>query len=177
VRHVQVIHDDDPINKFDYASVVRAPWWMGPPETRPPMVPRETVFRPVITFIISLIDLKNGMNSKPGLFVRVGHDYRIELCEAVQRAYGLPATPEQAERIEAALRDREREWATRRMIANRFARARDSVRAQLTRWGQAADAVDLDAQTVAALARGIMARPVQTAQDQADLAPAPPPPA
>ena len=153
-RHVMVVHHDDPINKFDYAALVRAPWWMGPPATRPPGVPRETAFRPVITFIITLIDLKNGMNSKPGQFVRQGHDYRIELREAVQRTYVLPATDEQAERIEAALRDNERDWATRRMVASRFASARDAVRAQFARWGQDTDSMDLDGLTAAELARG-----------------------
>jgi uncharacterized membrane protein len=157
-RHVMVVHHDDPINKFDYAALVRAPWWMGPPETRPPGVPRETAFRPVITFIITLIDLKNGMNSKPGQFVRQGHDYRIELREAVQRAYVLPATEEQAEAIEAALRDNEREWATRRMVASRFASARDAVKAQFARWGQDSDSMDLDGLTAAELARGGAAR-------------------
>ena len=155
-----VVHHDDPINKFDYAALVRAPWWMGPPETRPPGVPRETAFRPVITFIITLIDLKNGMNSKPGQFVRQGHDYRIELREAVQRAYVLPATDEQAERIEQALRDNEREWATRRMVASRFASARDAVKAQFARWGQDTEGMDLDGLTAAELARGDTTRPV-----------------
>jgi len=168
-RHVMVIHHDDPINKFDYAALVRAPWWMGPPETRPPGVPRETAFRPVITFIITLIDLKNGMNSKPGQFVRQGHDYRIELREAVQRTYDLPATDEQAERIEAALRDNEREWATRRMVASRFASARDAVKAQFARWGQDTDSVDLDGQTAAELARGGLAR--SAASSPADSVP------
>jgi uncharacterized membrane protein len=163
-RHVMVVHHDDPINKFDYAALVRAPWWMGPPETRPPGVPRETAFRPVITFIITLIDLKNGMNSKPGQFVRQGHDYRIELREAVQRTYALPATDEQAERIEQALRDNEREWATRRMVASRFASARDAVKAQFARWGQDAEGVDLDGLTAAELARGDTTRPVQPLQ-------------
>jgi uncharacterized membrane protein len=157
-RHVMIVHHDDPINKFDYAALVRAPWWMGPPESRPLGVPRETAFRPVITFIITLIDLKNGMNSKPGQFVRQGHDYRIELREAVQRTYRLPATPEQAERIEQALRDNEREWATRRMVASRFASARDAVRAQFARWGQDSESVDLDGLTAAELARGGAAR-------------------
>ena len=154
VRHVQVIHHDDPINKFAYDAVVRAPWWMGPPETRPPLVPRETEFRPVITFVITLVDLKNGMNTKPGEFVRRGHDYRIELCEAIRLAFGLPATAEQAARIEAALREREREWATRRMVATRFAQARDAVRAQFVRWGHEADSLDLDGLTAAELVRG-----------------------
>jgi hypothetical protein len=156
IRHVMVVHHDDPITKFDYAAVVRAPWWMGPPLTRPPGVPRETAFRPVITFIITLVDLKNGMNSKPGQFVRQGHDYRIELAEAVRATYGLHASPEQMEAVEQALRTNEQEWATRRMVASRFARARDSVRAQLARWGQDADSLPLDEQTAAALARGEM---------------------
>lgn len=154
VRHVQVVHRDDPINMFGYTMILRAPWWMGPPQTRPPGVPRETAFRPVITFIITLVDLKNGMNSKPGEFVRRGHDYRIELVEAVKAAYQLPASAKQSARIEAALRRRERDWATRRMVASRFAKARDSVMAQLTKWGVDADVDDFDEQNAAALARG-----------------------
>ncbi|MDQ1246225.1 MAG: hypothetical protein QG597_593 [Actinomycetota bacterium] len=158
VRHVQIVHQDDPINMFGYSMLVRAPWWMGPPQTRPPGVPRETAFRPVITFIITLMDLKNGMNSKPGEFVRQGHDYRIELCEAVKGAYDLPANAKQSARIEAALRERERDWATRRMDASRFAKARDSVMAQLSKWGVDADADEFDAQNAAALARGEVIR-------------------
>jgi uncharacterized membrane protein len=141
-RHIQIVHHDDPINKFSYDTAVRTPWWLGEPDTRPPGVPRETRFRPVTTFIIGLVDLKNGMNSKPGEFVRVGHDYRIELREAVERTFGLPATAEQSERIEQALRDREREWATRRLIARRFNKARESVNAQLKSWGINPSALD-----------------------------------
>jgi Alpha/beta-hydrolase family len=154
VRHVQVIHHDDPINKFSYDSVVRTPWWLGPPQTRPPMVPRETSFRPITTFVITLVDLKNGMNSRPGEFVRLGHDYRIELCDAIRHTYQLPASPEQVDRIEAALRDREREWAARRMVANKFASARASVVAQLQKWGVDPKSVDMDDETTATLARG-----------------------
>jgi uncharacterized membrane protein len=154
VRHVQVIHDDDPINKFGYDTVVREPWWMGPPEHRPPGVPRETEFRPVVTFVLTLVDLKNGMRSQPGEFVRVGHDYRIELCDAIRHAFHLSAAPGQVARIEQALRDREREWAARRMVAKRFASARASVMGQLTRWGVDPSSLGLDEQTVATLARG-----------------------
>jgi uncharacterized membrane protein len=154
VRHVQVIHDDDPINKFSYEAVVRAPWWMGPPRTRPPRVPRETTFRPVVTFVLNLVDLKNGMDSKPGQFVRIGHDYRIELCDAIRHTFELPATPAQVAAIEHALRSREREWAARRMVARRFASARASVTRQLTKWGVDPTSVGLDDETVAKLARG-----------------------
>jgi uncharacterized membrane protein len=154
VTHVQVIHDDDPINKFSFEAIVRPPWWMGAPTTRPPKVPRETVFRPVVTFIISLVDLKNGMNSKPGEFVRVGHDYRIELREAIQRTFGLSASPEQEERIEVALRTREQEWATRRMVAKGFAKARNAVLANVKKWGVDPASLGLDTGTAADLARG-----------------------
>lgn len=154
VRHVQVIHHDDPINKFSYDAVVRTPWWMGPPQTRPPRVPRETTFRPITTFVITLVDLKNGMNSKPGEFVRLGHDYRIELCDAIRHTYQLPASPEQVERIEQALRDREREWAARRMVAAKFASARSSVMGQLQKWGVDPTTVDMDDETTSTLARG-----------------------
>ncbi|MFZ9336256.1 MAG: DUF5801 repeats-in-toxin domain-containing protein, partial [Burkholderiaceae bacterium] len=44
---------------------------------------------------------------------------------------------------EAALRDNEREWATRRMVASRFASARDAVKAQFARWGQDTEGLDL----------------------------------
>ncbi|MGV1004270.1 MAG: alpha/beta-hydrolase family protein [Candidatus Nanopelagicales bacterium] len=155
VRHVQVIHHDDPINKFDFASVVRPPSWMGDPASRPPGVPRESSFRPVITFIISLVDLKNGMNSKPGEFVRIGHDYRIELREAVQRAFHLPATPEQEAAIETALRAREQEWAARRMVARRFANARSSVMAQMTKWGVDPNSLSLDSAMASDLVKGL----------------------
>ncbi len=154
VRHVQVIHHDDPINKFSYDSVIRTPWWMGDPRTRPPRVPKETRFRPLTTFILNLIDLKNGMNGRPGAFERIGHDYRIELCDAIRHTYRLPATDEQAKRIEAALRARERAWATRRMVANRFASAQASVRAQLQKWGVDPSTVPLGDEPTSLLARG-----------------------
>ncbi len=154
VRHIQVIHHDDPINKFAYDAVVRAPWWMGPPDARPEGVPKETIFRPVSTFVINLVDLKNGMNSKPGEFVRVGHDYRIELCDAIRFTYDLAADDEQVATIEAALRDREREWATRRMVASNFASARSSVLKTLKKWGVDAADAGLDDESAAHLARG-----------------------
>ena len=72
VRHLMVVHHDDPVNKFGYRLVVRPPWWMGRPDTRPPKVPREVLWRPITTFVLTLIDLKNGMNFRPGTFERRG---------------------------------------------------------------------------------------------------------
>ena len=139
---------------FSYDAVVRAPWWMGPPHTRPPGVPRETPFRPITTFVITLVDLKNGMNSRPGVFQRLGHDYRIELADAIRHTFELPASPAQVERIEAALREREREWATRRMVANKFDSARSSVLGQLQKWGVDPTTISFDDETTSKLARG-----------------------
>ncbi len=145
MRQLMVVHDDDPVNKYGYTMVIQPPWWMGPPTTRPPMVPRETRFRPVTTFVIATIDLLNGMNSKPGKFVRRGHDYRIEARLGLQRAYGLSCSDQQAEAIEHALRDNETEWAARRMIARRMDRARKSIASTLEKWGSPQiDIADID---------------------------------
>ena len=145
MRHLMVVHHDDPVNKYAYTMVLQPPWWMGPPTTRPPMVPRETRWRPITSFVIATVDLKNGMNSKPGTFVRRGHDYRIEARLGLQRSYGLACTDEQAESIEHALRDRETEWAARRMIARKMDRARRSIASTLEKWGSPQiDVADID---------------------------------
>lgn len=144
-RHLMVVHDDDPVNKFGYAMVLQPPWWMREPDTRPPRVPRETKFRPITTFVLATVDLLNGMQSRPGTFVRIGHDYRIDLRLGAERAFGLTSSPAQAEAIEAALRQREQRWATRRMIARKLDRARRSIERQLAEWGTTdIDVADLD---------------------------------
>ncbi|MGV1036795.1 MAG: alpha/beta-hydrolase family protein [Candidatus Nanopelagicales bacterium] len=134
-RQFMIVHHDDPVNKFTYRLVVKQPWWMGAPTARPPKVPRETRWRAVTTFVLTLVDLKNGMDFRVGEFIRKGHDYRIDTCQAVQMAYALPCLPEQTAAVEARLRSRESEWATRRLVARKFANARDSVARQLTSWG------------------------------------------
>jgi uncharacterized membrane protein len=135
-RHVMINHYDDPINKFSYAMVVQRPWWLGPPRSRPPKVPRETLFRPVISFVLAIIDLLNGMNSKPGVFVQRAHDYRFDMREAIEKTYDLPAAEDQRARIEAALRRRENEWAERRLIARTGEKALGALRDTLNTWGE-----------------------------------------
>ena len=135
-RHVMINHHDDPINKFSYEMVVQRPWWFGAPETRPAKVPRETLFRPVISFVIALVDLMNGMDSKPGEFHRVAHDYRIDLGEALEKTYNLPATADQRDQIESALRRREHEWAEKRLIAKTGEKALRQLRDTINSWGQ-----------------------------------------
>ena len=145
MRHLMVVHHDDPVNKFGFRMILQPPWWMGPPATRPPLVPRETKYRPITSFVLATIDLFNGMQSKPGTFVRRGHDYRIDILTGLERSVGLRCTPEQAPAIERALREREQEWAARRMVARKLDKARRSIQKQLAEWGSPSiDIADLD---------------------------------
>ncbi len=144
-RHLMVIHHDDPVNKYSFAMILQPPWWMGPPTERPPLVPREVKFRPITSFALATVDLLNGMQSKPGTFVRRGHDYRIDIRSGLERAFGLQSSPEQAAAIEDALRRREQEWATRRMVARKLDKARRAIQQQLAEWGSPTiDVADLD---------------------------------
>jgi uncharacterized membrane protein len=145
MRHLMVVHHDDPVNKYGFAMIVQPPWWMGPPDARPPLVPREVKFRPITSFVLATIDLFNGMQSKPGTFVRRGHDYRIDIVDGLEAAFGLSCSPEQAQAIEESLRRRERDWATRRMVARKLDKARRSIERQLAEWGSTPiEVADLD---------------------------------
>lgn len=145
LRHLMVVHHDDPVNKYGYELVLQEPWWMGPPATRPPLVPRESKFRPITTFTLATVDLFNGMQSKPGTFIRRAHDYRIDIVAGLVRAFGFQATQEQEAAIERALREREQEWATRRMIARKLDKARRAIEKQLADWGTTTvEVADLD---------------------------------
>jgi len=154
-RHLMVIHHDDPVNKYDFAMVFQPPWWMREPSSRPPLVPRESKFRPFTTFLLATVDLFNGMQSKPGDFVRRAHDYRIDARLGLERAFGLSCTPEQAERIEHALRAREQQWATRRMVSRKLDSARKAIERQLREWGdvQGADIDPESAEQISTLNR------------------------
>ncbi|MFM8352213.1 MAG: alpha/beta-hydrolase family protein, partial [Actinomycetales bacterium] len=150
-RHLMLVHHDDPVSKFGYRMILQPPWWMGAPATRPPLVPRQAKFRPITTFVLATVDLLNGMQSKPGAFVRVGHDYRIDVRLGLERSLGLTSTAQQAEAIEDALRRREQQWATRRMVARKLDRARRSIERTLQEWGSTIDVADFDPQAEATL--------------------------
>jgi uncharacterized membrane protein len=151
MRHLMVVHHDDPVNKYGFRMVLQPPWWLGPPSTRPPLVPRETKFRPITSFVLATVDLFNGMQSKPGTFERRGHDYRIDIRESLEQAFGLTCSSAQGDAIEAALRQRETEWATRRMVARKLDKARRSIERQLAEWGSPTiNVADFDPETVKA---------------------------
>jgi uncharacterized membrane protein len=135
VRHVLISHYDDPIPKFGTNILLRRPWWLGPPEQRPPGVPRSSRWRPGVSFVLTGIDLVNAMEVVPGTFGRRGHDYREDIARFVSGAYDLPVTADQMRSIEAALRERELTWAQKRVVTEQVARAREALLREFKNWG------------------------------------------
>ena len=68
---------------------------------------------------------------REGISVGYGDDYRATLARMVAAAYRFDVGDEELNRIEHALRDRERSWAERRMLAEQVARASDAVSRQV----------------------------------------------
>ena len=135
VRHTLISHFDDPIPKFGTNLLMRQPWWLGPSATRPPRVPKSTSWRPATTFVLTGVDLINAMEVIPGKFGRRGHDYREDIARFVSAVYDLPVTPTQLLAIEHALRDRELQWAQKRVVTEQLARAREAVTREVKSWG------------------------------------------
>jgi uncharacterized membrane protein len=135
LRHVLISHNDDPIPKFGTNLLLRRPWWLGPPQTRPAGVPKSSKWRPGTTFVLTAVDMVNAMEVVPGTFGRRGHDYREDIAAFVSAAYALPATAGQMARIERALRDRELQWAQRRVVSEQVARAREALMREMKAWG------------------------------------------
>jgi uncharacterized membrane protein len=134
-RIILLSHEEDPITRFAPALLVQRPDWLGPADTRPPGVPRDTRWRPIATFLTTLVDVKNAMNVQPGYFVARGHDYRADIARMVEVAYGLSAPEDEHLRIEEALRRRELYWAQDRLVAEQLNHAKESVQRQLRKWG------------------------------------------
>lgn len=142
-RYVLLSHHEDPIVKFEPALIVQQPPWLDPEAPRPPGVPRDAEWRPITTFMTTLVDVKNAMSVEPGTFVARGHDYRAGLAGMVSVAYDLPVELPELLRIEAALRRRELHWAADRLVAEQVAQARDAVARQLKSWGVSGPAAEV----------------------------------
>jgi uncharacterized membrane protein len=104
LRYVMITHHNDGVGLFGVDLAIQKPVWLGDSELRPPTVPRWMRWAPIITAIHTAIDMKNAMNVVPGEFVANGHDYRADLARFVREVYGLKASEDQLERVEAALR-------------------------------------------------------------------------
>jgi uncharacterized membrane protein len=109
LRFVMVSHNNDAVGYFGADLLVEAPRWLQEP--RPPGVPPAERYAPMLTFVQTLVDMKNSMHVVPGQFVADGHDYRADLGQFINEVYGLGATAEQMLRVEAALRGYETRFA------------------------------------------------------------------
>ena len=114
VRYLLLQNGADPVPKFDPPLVWKRPDWLGPDDQRPPGAPHGTRWLPIVTFVTTFIDLQNALVPTPGVFQEGGHDYRLEIPEAMRAVWGLTATDEQMTRVQEALRYRELQWETRR---------------------------------------------------------------
>lgn len=138
-RYILLSHHDDPITVFGPPLAVQAPDWMSNGPERNPVMPDGVPWRPFTTFLLTTVDVLNASEVTPGQFAARGHDYRADLARFTQLAYDLPADDALMARIEAALRQRELRWATRRIAGEQMARARESIQRQIKSWS-AADA-------------------------------------
>jgi uncharacterized membrane protein len=111
LRYVMITHDNDPVALFGANLIVQKPVWLGDPENRAATVSHTQQYTSPGTFLLTLVDMKNAMNVIPGQFEASGHDYRADLAEFVSAAFGLPVTRPQMKRIEAALRQNEKDRA------------------------------------------------------------------
>ncbi len=109
LRYVMVSHHNDSVGYFGADLLVAAPEWLQEP--RPPGVPRTERYAPLLTFVQTLVDMKNSMHVVPGRFVADGHDYRADLAQFINEVYDLGATPEQMKRVQAAVRAYELRFA------------------------------------------------------------------
>jgi uncharacterized membrane protein len=109
LRYVMITHNDDGVAHFGLDLLARAPEWLGARETRAATVPKGEQWRSPISFVQTLIDMKNSANVIPGQFEAKGHDYRADLGVFIREVYGLQATDEQMASIEKALRANELE--------------------------------------------------------------------
>jgi uncharacterized membrane protein len=130
-RVVLLENPEDPITKFTPRLAVMRPSWIPTQGPKPPGVPQSAIWMPYTTMLVILVDIVNAIDFKPGVFVARGHDYRATLPRMVAAAYRFDVGDEELNRIEHALRDRERSWAERRMLAEQVARASAAVSRQV----------------------------------------------
>ncbi len=107
LRYVMITHYNDAVAQFGLDLLVREPEWLGDPDLRPPTVPTTEVYLPLITFVLTLFDMKNSANVIPGKFEAKGHDYRKDLAPFVREVYALRCGDERLDHVVKALREYE----------------------------------------------------------------------
>ncbi|TYB67890.1 hypothetical protein FXF51_14105 [Nonomuraea sp. PA05] len=117
VRVVLLTHHEDPVPKLGLPLLIQSPGWLGP--ERGPGIPAAARWRPFVTALITFVDVLNAIHVVPGQFVSLGHDYRGDLARFVRLAFDLPADEATMAAVERALRDRELDWANRRVAGGK----------------------------------------------------------
>ncbi|WP_344473932.1 alpha/beta-hydrolase family protein [Nonomuraea monospora] len=117
VRVVLLTHHEDPVPKLGLPLLIQSPGWLGP--VRGPGIPAAARWRPFVTALITFVDMLNAIHVVPGQFVSLGHDYRGDLARFVRLAFDLPADEATMAAVERALRDRELDWANRRVAGDK----------------------------------------------------------
>jgi uncharacterized membrane protein len=113
LRYVMVSHDNDGVVKFGADLIASRPAWLSPerqtlelvPGASPRGISARLRWRPVTTFLQTLVDMKNAQI--PGAYRSWAHDYRPDLTRFVAEVFALPASEEQLRRVEKALEERE----------------------------------------------------------------------
>jgi len=84
-------HDGDPVVRFRPRLLLSRPAWLPGSGQRGRGIPEGMRFRPLITYLQTLVDTLFATDVEPGEFASIGHDYRADLGPVVMAAYGLPA--------------------------------------------------------------------------------------
>ncbi|MEO7235793.1 MAG: alpha/beta-hydrolase family protein [Lapillicoccus sp.] len=135
-KYVLLNNHEDPITKFTPRTAIMRPAWMPRRGPRPAGVPRAAMWMPYTSMLMGLVDVVNALDFVPGVFVARGHDYRATIPAMVSGVYQLPVGDDERLRIEHALRDRERTWAEKRVVAEEMARAAEVVSRTVRSWGE-----------------------------------------
>ena len=112
VRYVLLSHDNDGVTKFGPDLLESAPRWLAPdrpprqevPGRQPRGIPAAMRWRPVTTFLQTLIDMKNAQVRG---VCRVGPRLPADLPEFIREVYDLECSDEQLQRVRDAVRRRE----------------------------------------------------------------------
>jgi uncharacterized membrane protein len=113
LRYVLVSHDNDGVTKLGVDLIASRPGWLSPvrpaaenvPGVSPRGIPARMRWRPLTTFLQTMIDMKNAQI--PDGYRSFAHDYRPDLTRFIAAVFDLPASEDQLRRIERVLEQRE----------------------------------------------------------------------
>lgn len=103
IRYVMCTHYNDPVSHFSGSLLFRAPQWLRSYDNRPTTLPQYTRYRTPTTFVHRIIDMKNALKPKPGIFTSIGHDYRADLLGFINEVYNFHYTQSELKAVDALL--------------------------------------------------------------------------